>query len=284
MGGDLRIVAVQTTESVETARRRLDLSPIATDALGRAMTASLLLARLLEKHVRHQKVTLRFEGSGPLGLLIAEGSLDGFTRGYVSEPQLAGSDHLSVGEALGSSGSLTVIRGTPPNGSPYTAQIELVSGEIAKDVAHYLSVSEQIASAVMLGVLNRPHGVAAAGGLIIQAYPHAEASRIAEVERRILESPPLSLMIDQGGIETALETLFEGLDFKRLDPGFDVPVAFRCSCTRERALTSLSLLNEEELEEMMDQEGGAVVTCQYCRDRYEFSPEEMRWLTAPPDA
>src|SRR3984893_2811205 len=111
-GGDFRIIAAQTTQTVETARQLLDLAPVATDALGRALTGSVLLARLLAKNVKHPYLTLRFEGDGPLGVMIAEANVTGAARGYVSNP-VPQDETLDVNRAMGR-GLLTVVRGTPP--------------------------------------------------------------------------------------------------------------------------------------------------------------------------
>src|SRR5215212_4918092 len=157
-GGLFRVIAAQTTNTVETARSILDLSPVAADALGRALTGSLMLARLLDKDVRNQYVTLRIEGDGPLGLVIAEGTVAGHARGYVANPAPP-DPTLDVASAIGS-GMLTVVRGSPPAGKPYTSQITLKGTGIAQDLTRYLLRSEQIASAFLLGVLNRRDGVA----------------------------------------------------------------------------------------------------------------------------
>src|SRR3954465_11797968 len=135
-GGDFRIIAAQTTQTVETAREILDLAPVAADALGRALTGSLMLARLLDKHVKSQYVTLRFEGDGPLGFLIAEGTVAGGARGYVSNPA-PGDGTLDVGRAIGR-GMLPRGRGTPPLGKPYTSQVTLNGSGVAEELTHYL--------------------------------------------------------------------------------------------------------------------------------------------------
>ncbi|HVT46078.1 MAG TPA: Hsp33 family molecular chaperone HslO [Thermoanaerobaculia bacterium] len=282
-GGDFRIIAAQTTITVETARRRHDLSPVGADALGRAMTAAVMLARLLEKTLRNQRVTLRFDGGGPLGVVIAEGTGHGAVRGYVGNPHI-GSDAREVGDAIGFHGRLTVVRGTPPLGKPYTSQIELVSGEVAKDIAQYLATSEQIAAAVVLGVLSRPAGVAAAGGMIIQAFPHTSERAIAGLEERIRDAAPFSTLLDRMRIEEAVEVVLEDLDYKAIDSRFDVPIHYRCSCTADRALAQLSLLEPYELREMIENEGGSEVVCQFCGAKYNFTPQEILTLTAPPDA
>jgi len=280
-GGDFRVIAAQTTTAVETAREILDLAPVAADALGRAMTGSLLLARLLDKDVRNQYVTLRFEGSGPLGTVIADATVAGAVRGYVSNP-VPEDPILDVEAAIGN-GMLTVIRGTPPAGKPYTSQLLLAGTGVANDLTRYLMRSEQIASAVLLGVLNRREGVAAAGGIIIQAFPHATEESISRLEQKIREAPPLSSLLEKLPIEDVVATVLQGVDYKQIDTGHTVPVSYSCHCTRERALAPLALLGQDEIREMID-EGGTEVVCQFCGRKYNFSADELFALTATHDA
>src|ERR1051326_2042591 len=260
-GGDFRIIAAQTTETVETARELLDLAPAAADALGRALTGSLILARLLDKALKNQYVTLRFEGDGPLGVVIAEGTVAGHARGWVANP-VPTDAALDVPRALGR-GRMTVVRGVPPEGRPYTSQLLTTGSGIAKDITRYLHNSEQITSAVLLGVLNRRDGVAAAGGVVIQAFPHAAEEAIAMVEARIKEAPPLSTLIEKMPIEDVVATVLHGVDYKQIDSQFDVPLSYPCSCSRERALAPLALFSDAELQEMMRDEVTEVV-CQFC--------------------
>src|SRR4051812_7164257 len=259
--GDFRILAAETTQTVETAREILDLSPVATDALGRALTGSLLLARLLDKNMRNQYVSLRFEGDGPLGVMIAEGTVAGTARGFVAN-RTPEDPSLDVGRAIGR-GMLTVIRGTPPAGRPYTSQVPLNGSGIAQELTRYLDRSEQISSAVLLGVMNRREGVAAAGGVVIQAFPHASEEGILAVEERIREAPPLSTLIEKMPIEDVVAQVLHGIDYKQIDASFNVPLSYTCSCSRERALAPLALFGREELHEMIDQ-GGTEVVCQFC--------------------
>jgi molecular chaperone Hsp33 len=280
-GGEFRILAAQTTDTVETAREILDLSPVAADALGRALTGALLLARLLDKSYRDQYVTLRFEGDGPLGTIIAEGNTGGGARGWVANP-VPSAELLDVSEGIGQ-GMLTVVRGTPPAGKPYTSQVLLGGSGVAQELTRYLMTSEQIASAVLLGVMNRRDGVAAAGGLVIQAFPHAAESSIAAIEKRIREAPALSTLIDRMPIEAAVAEVLNGLDYKQLDDSLNVPLAYRCNCTRERALAPLSLFPQDELEQMIA-EGGSEVTCQFCGRKYNITPEELLTLNAKHDS
>lgn len=279
--GHFRVLAAQTTTAVETAREILDLSPVGAEALGRAMTGALLLARLLAKDVRNQYVTLRFEGDGPLGSVIADGTIGGNVRGFVQNPAPEDAT-LDVESAIGN-GSLTVIRGTPPTGKPYTSQILLGGAGIATDLTRYLMRSEQIASAVMLGVMNKRDGVAAAGGLVIQAFPGATEEAIRTIETRIKEAPPLSSLLDRMEIEEAVSTILHDADYKQIDDGYAVPVAYACQCTRDRALAPLALLGEEEIREMID-EGGTEVVCQFCGRKYQFGVDDLFTLTAKHDS
>ena len=280
--GDFRILAAQTTNMVEIARLCQDLSPVAADALGRALTGSILLARLLEKQLRNQRVTLRFEGNGPLGIVIAEGNVSGQARGFVGNPSPPDAG-LDVARAIGEDGLLTVIRGTPPIGRPYTTQMTIEGGGVAQDLTRYLALSEQMSSAVILGVLNRRDGVAAAGGIIIQAFPHTNEETIALLEERIKEAPPLSTLIDKMPIEDVVEQVLYGIDYKPIDSSFNVPLSYSCSCTRERALAPLTLFPDEELRDMMS-EGGSEVVCQFCGRKYSFSREELLALSARHEA
>lgn len=280
--GHFRVIAAQTTTAVETAREILGLAPVAAGALGRTMTGALLLARLLDKEVRNQSVTLRFDGNGPLGTVIADGTITGNVRGFVANP-VPEDPLLDVESAMGSMGSLTVIRGTPPAGKPYTSQILLGGAGIATDLTRYLMRSEQIASAVLLGVFNRRDGVAAAGGVIVQAFPQAGPERIAAMETLIREAPSLSTLLDKLPIEEAVATLLQGTHYKQIDEGYTVPVQYACPCTRERALAPLTLLGREEIREMID-EGGTEVVCQFCGRKYRFGPDELFALTATHEA
>jgi len=281
LDGHFRVIAAQTTTAVETAREILDLAPVAAEALGRAMTGALLLARILDKDLRKQYVTLRFEGNGPLGTVIADGTVAGAVRGYVENP-VPQDPTLDVESAIGN-GSLTVVRGTPPAGKPYTSQILLAGTGIATDLTRYLMRSEQIASAVLLGVLNRRDGVAAAGGMIIQAFPHAPEEALQALEKRVREAPSLSKLLETMPIEEAVATVLEGTGYKQIDAGHSIPVSYSCQCTRERALAPLALLGEEELQEMIE-EGGTEVVCQFCGRKYQFGADDLLTLTAKHDS
>lgn len=276
-GGDFRVIAAETSGSLELARRRCDLSPVAASALGRALTSAVLLARLLDKQVPEQHVSLRLEGGGPLGPVIAEATIDGRIRGCVGNPQYEDTD-CDVGLAIGTSGNLTVVRKSPPLMKPYTSQVRLVSGEVARDVAYYLATSEQIPTAVMLGGLNRPTGVAASGGIVIQSFPHTTASEIEAMEKAILDAPPLSSLLAEVPIHDAVARVLGPVGYKPLDPSFDIPIEYHCTCSREKALRMYLYFPPQELGEMIRAGNDTEAVCHFCGMKYEFTADDLLGL------
>ena len=284
--GDLRVVAAETTDVVEEARLRHGLSPTATAALGRAMTGALLLAQLLLKTPK-ERITLRVEGTGPLGGLVVEADAFGHVRGYVKNPRaevpLREDGKLNVGELVGA-GALRVDRSLP-SGEVYTSTVPLVSGEIAEDLAHYLWQSEQIPSAVLLGVRVKGEGEVA-GGVAVQVMPGAREEVLDRLEANLKDLPGLTPLLRERGLEGALEALLAGLGFERTDLralGYfqnEIPARFRCRCNREKALEALVFFTPEEREDMIVKDGGAEVVCHWCGEVYRFSPEEVRSLVA----
>ena len=282
--GAFRVIAAETTDVVEEARRRHRLSPTATAALGRALTGATLLAFLLSKTPR-ERVTLKVEGNGPLGHLVAEAGVDGKVRGYVGHPEadvpLSEKGKLDVGRLVGS-GELRVMRSLP-NGEIYDSSVPLVSGEIAEDLAHYLLKSEQIPSAVLLGVRVSPEGpVEAAGGMAVQVMPGAPEEAIARLEENLKGLEGFSALLKEKGLLGAVQEVLKGLGFeptglKELGLEEGIPVRFACRCSREKARDSLKFFSTEELREMAE-EGGAEVTCRWCGTVYRFSPEELQAL------
>jgi molecular chaperone Hsp33 len=286
--GDLRVVAAETTDVVEEARLRHGLSPTATAALGRALTGALLLAQLLLKTPK-ERLTLRVEGAGPLGGLVVEADAFGHVRGYVKNPKaevpLREDGKLNVGAVVGA-GVLRVDRSLP-NGEVYTSAVPLVSGEMAEDLAHYLFQSEQIPSAVLLGVRVKGEGeVEVAGGVAVQVMPGAKEEVIARLEANLKDLPGITPLLRERGLEGALEALLAGLGFARTDlralgyPQNEIPARFRCRCNREKALEALVFFTPEEREEMIVKDGGAEVVCHWCGEVYRFFPEEIRSLVA----
>ncbi|ADR36707.1 Hsp33 protein [Oceanithermus profundus DSM 14977] len=286
--GRLRVLAAETTDVVEEARRRHGTSPTATAALGRALTGAALLAFLLSKSPR-ERVTLIVDGDGPLGGLVAEAGVDGAVRGYVKNPaaeaELRADGKLNVGALVGA-GELRVVR-VLAGGEQFDSSVPLVSGEIAEDLAHYLWQSEQIPSAVLLGVRVAPGGhVEAAGGLVVQVLPDADEEAIARLERNLAGVRGFTDLLVEHGLEGAARRVLEGLglewtDLRSLGYAEDaVPLRFACRCSREKAADALAYFDPEEREAMIREDGGAEVVCHWCGEVYRFSPEELRALGA----
>lgn len=282
-GNTLRLVGIDATNIVEEARVRHHLSKTATAALGRTLSASALLAVVLGKQPG-SRVTVRVEGGGPIGWIVAEGSNDGQLRGYVREPAadlpLRDTDgKLDVRGIVGVDGELAVTR-LLDNGEPYTGSVHLVSGEIAEDVSQYLGVSEQIPNAVLLGVYEEGQQVVSAGGLLIQAMPGVTDETLVRLEANIRHMGMLTDNLRVGGLLHAMTRATEGLDL-RLAPGAQ-PARFECRCSRQRALDSLRFFSAEDRQEMM-QAGGQEILCHWCNEKYHLTPDEIAALDAQPE-
>lgn len=271
-GGALRWAAADLSRVVETARARLDLSPVAAAALGRSLAAAALLLRLAVK--TPSRLVVEIIGDGPLGRLIAEADDEGSLRGMVGNRRVGVPDlpdaKLAVGRAVGR-GRMQVLR--EREGASYSSQVELVSGEIAEDVAHYLRQSEQSRSAVLLGVLGRPHGVAAAGGIIVEALPAAPEAVLGKLEANLAAGGGVSRMLEAGGTRGVLDAVLAGLD---PDPREARSLTYRCRCSRERLERHLAPLPYEALLALADDAGVIDAECVFCAERYRFSPAELR--------
>jgi molecular chaperone Hsp33 len=271
-GGALRWAVADVTGVVEEARGRLDLSPVAAAALGRSLAGAALLLRFAAKTPSRLVVEIR--GDGPLGRVIAEADPEGNLRGMVGDPRVTVPNYpngkLAVGSAVGK-GLLRVLREHASGGS-YHSQVELVSGEISEDVAHYLAQSEQRHSAVLLGVLARPSGVAAAGGMIVEVLPGAPEEVIERLERNILSVPGVSQLVEAGGPGHVIDTLLAGLDREVHESG---PLRYRCRCSRERLRHHLALLPVEDRDHLCDTEGRIEADCVFCGSRYRYTLDEL---------
>jgi molecular chaperone Hsp33 len=273
-GGTLRVIAADTTDLVAEALARHRTSLTAGAALGRTLTASLLLAHVLLKDHR-DRVTIKLDGGGPIGGVIADAGLDGTVRGYARHPEVelaARADgKLNVGGAVGREGHIEVIRSHAPYGDPYASSVELHSGEVAEDVATFLATSEQIPSAVLLGVsfedAQRGDGSAArirrAGGVIVQALPGAEGPALTLLEANVRAFGQLTDVLASRDLRYAMEELTWGLGFEMLTAE-PLPLAFNCRCSDEKALAAVAYLTPSEREELVREAGGAEVVCHWC--------------------
>jgi molecular chaperone Hsp33 len=269
-------LACVTTGLAEEARRIHGTSRTASAALGRALSGGLLMGALMKKG---QRLALKFEGNGPLKKIIVEADNDGTVRGFVGVPEAEvpfKDEKLNVSGALGSQGLLTVIKDLGLK-EPYQGVVNLLSGEIGEDIAFYYSESEQIPSAVGLGVFVEPDGkVSAAGGFLIQTLPPTEARMVDRLIENIRKTPRVTDFFRDGKIpEALLADLFSGTTCHVLGR---TPLFFRCRCSRERVEKILVALGKVELSKMIDEQGKAEVTCEFCRTGYHFSRKELENL------
>ena len=268
-GGELRWAFADLTAIVESVRGRLDLSPLASAAVGRLMVGSVLLLRMASKVPSRLMIEVR--GSGPLKRVVADADEDGSVRGMVSHglvslpPTAAGK--LDVGGAIGE-GTLHVTRAR--DNSTYSSQVELVSGEIGDDLAHFLHQSEQRRSAVSVGVLTRRSGVASAGGMIVEALPEASEATLSQLERNLAgiaqATGGISRMLEAEGQESVVATFLAGLPSATLERR---RLAYRCRCSRQRLHRQLLTLPPEDRESLYE-EGKIVAECTFCGESYTF--------------
>jgi molecular chaperone Hsp33 len=274
--GSIRGVAAVSTALAEEACRRHGALPTAAAALGRALTGGALLGAGLKTG---QRVALKFEGDGPLKKIVVEADSNGAVRGYVAEPQVhlaPKKGKLDVGGAVGRSGLLTVSKDLRLK-EPYRGIVRLVSGEIAEDLAFYLTESEQVPSALALGVYVETDGhVAAAGGFLIQTLPPVQEEVLDQVIARIRQLPPVTDLLRSGSSpEAILAEIYADLPYSILDR---YALAWQCSCSRERVETALISLGREELASLAAEEESAAITCEFCRQKYTFNGEDLQGL------
>lgn len=280
LGGRVRAFAVDSTAVVGDLQARHGTDPAVTAAIGRLATGALLLGAMLKEE--DQLVTLRVKGNGPVGVLLATANGGGDVRGLVGNPQpeieQSRNGKLNVSGVVGAQGHLTVTKDLGLR-QPYVSTIELVSGEIGEDLAEYLVRSEQIPSAVGIGVFVQPSGtVEAAGGYLVQLLPGITDADAARIETAVRDLPHPTTMLRNGDSpEQILARVFAD-DCQVLDSR---PVRFYCPCSMERVERAMLLLGEEEITEMIDQAavaGDSEVVCQFCGAAYYLSASALEAL------
>lgn len=272
--GSIRVFVGSTTNLVERAREIHNTTPVSTAALGRVMTASLLMGNTLKND--KYTISIQTNGDGQIKNIFAISNSHGEVKATISNPHadlpLKSKGKLDVGGAIGK-GTLTVIQDLGMR-EPYVGQTELVSGEIAEDIAHYYAHSEQQPSVVALGVLvDRDYTVKAAGGYIIQVLPNADEEVIVKLEEIIARAEPVSTLIDKGYTpEDILNYVCQGLEMKILETK---DLKFVCDCCRDRMETALISIGEKDLTEIIEEDGKAEICCQFCESKYQFNKEEL---------
>ncbi len=272
--GNVRAFAVRTTDTVGEAQRRHNTWPTASAALGRTMTASVMMGAMLKGD---DSITVKVDGNGPIGPMIVCANAKGEVRGYVTHPQvhfdLNPQGKLDVRRAVGTEGSLAVVKDLGMR-EHFTGQVPIVSGEIGEDFTYYLVKSEQVPSSVGLGVLvNTDNTILAAGGFIIQVLPGVDDETITEIEQHLAEIEPVSKMIQKGYTpEQILEAVLGEGNVQVLDT---MPVKFQCTCSKERFGAAILSLGEKEIQDMIDEDGMAEAQCHFCGEKYHYPKEEL---------
>lgn len=275
--GQVRAYAVRTTKTVGEAERRHKTWPTASAALGRAITAGVMMGAMLKGE---EKVTVKIEGGGPIGVILVDSNAKGEVRGYVTNPQihfdLNEQGKLDVRRAVGTTGTLTVVKDIGMR-DHFSGQVPIVSGELGEDFTYYFVTSEQTPSSVGVGVLVNPdNSILAAGGFILQLMPGTEEETITEIEKRLKEIPPVSKLIQQG--LTPEELLIELIGKENVKILEKLPVAFTCTCSKEKFAGVIISLGTSEIQDMIDTEGKAEAQCHFCNEIYHYTKEELEEL------
>lgn len=274
---EVRIFALDTTETVNEAVKRHGAYPTAAAALGRAMTATVVLGAMLKGD---EKVTVTIEGGGPIGAIVTDANAKGEVRGYLKNPQvhfeLNEHGKLDVRRAVGTNGFLRVAKdiGLKDN---FVGNVEIVSGELGEDFSYYFYSSEQVPSIVALGVLVNPDNtIKAAGGLIIQVLPNATDETIDYLTEAAGKMTPISKLIDEGLTPEEIVDAAIGADnWRKLN---EMPVEFKCTCSKERFLNAMASLEKDDIKEMIEEDGGAEATCNFCRNTIWIEKDELEAL------
>lgn len=272
--GHLKISVVKTTDVVKAAREKHNLSLLNTVLLGRALTGTMLMASELKGE---ERIKMRIEGKGPVGLLVAEANRVGEIRGYVQNPQVEldySKSDVRLGDGLGV-GVMTISKTLYNEAEPRHSSIELMKGNITDDIAYFMVQSEQIPSAVLLDVGVDDQGeITEAGGLLIQRMPEAPEGAIEELQEKMLQFDSISkLLASDHYIDDIMEMAMDPIKVKELDRQ---PVDFFCRCTRDRFINALAMLGYEDLKEISGD--GQELVCHFCNERYNVSEEEIEDL------
>ena len=274
--GALMAAAVDTTEIAMIAQELHHTGAVATAALGRMLSAASLMGAMLKKE--NAALTLKINGGGPLGSVVAIGDSHGNVRGYVEHPEvelpLKPNGKLDVGAGVGRDGLLMVVRDLG-EGEPYVGQVRLATGEIAEDVTAYYAISEQIPTVCALGVLvdRENHQAMLSGGLLIQVLPGADNAAIDRLEANVRTLEPVATMLAKGmTMEEICARALDGFEMEILD---EYQVKYVCTCSREKVVQAFSTMKKDELLSLADETGYAEASCQYCGKKYRFSVEEL---------
>lgn len=275
--GTIRAFAAITTDMVNEAQRIHKMYPVAIAALGRTLTGAAMMGSMLKGE--RDALTIQIKGDGPLGGVVAVADSQSNVKGYVYNPEVdlpkKSNGKLDVGGAIGR-GYLSVIRDLGLK-EPYTGQVPLATGEIAEDLTLYYARSEQIPSAVALGVLvDVDMTVKAAGGFIIQLMPEADEKSAEKLEKIIGDIPPVTQMVSEGmNGEDIIRKVLDGFELNVFE---QLPTQYQCDCSRHRIERALISLGKKELQDIIEEQGQAELTCHFCDRVYLFNRDELSKL------
>ena len=277
--GSIRFLFADTKDMVERARSIHNTSPVISAALGRTLTISSVMGLMLKGE--NDILTVRIKCDGPVGGITVTADSKGYVKGYAENTDvdlpLNKFGKLDVYGAVGN-GSLSVIKDLGLK-EPYVGQVPLISGEIAEDFTYYFTASEQVPSAVSLGVLvDVDLSVKQAGGFVLQLMPDCDEELITRLERRLGAVPSVTSMLEEGmSCEDMAERVLHGFEPVVLD---SVEVGYRCSCSREKVSTALMNLGKEELTDILETDKKANVHCKFCNTDYDFDENDIRNMIA----
>ena len=280
--GFVKMSAVTARDTVQRAKEIHNCTPTTTAALGRTLCGASILGNLLKEE--NGTLTIRINGGGPAGSIIAVSDCEGNVRGYIQEPSvdlpLRSDGKLDVGGAVGRNGMLTVSRDIGLK-EPYIGSTQLVSGEIAEDLTTYMLESEQIPAACGLGVLvDTDLSVKAAGGFIVQLMPGAPEEYIDLLEENIFLMDQLTTILDEDGLEEVFAQVLKGLPYHIVS---EDEISYRCYCSRDRVSQAILSVGRNELESMISEGKDIDVSCQFCDALYSFSPADLTALLEEAD-
>lgn len=270
----IRAFCATTKDIAETARIHHNTSPVVTAALGRLLTAGSIMGSMLKSE--DDLLTLQLRGSGPMKGITVTADASANVKGYPINPDVIipanDKGKLDVAGAIGI-GVLSVIKDLGLK-DPYVGQVELVSGEIAEDLTYYFATSEQVPSAVSLGVLmNKDNTVRCAGGFIIQVLPGADDEMLDKLEESLKNIPSITSLLDAGETpETILEKALAGLDVNIMEK---IPTQFKCNCEKSRVEKAIISLGKSEISSLIEEGEDIEVKCQFCNKAYIFTTEEL---------
>ncbi|MCF0258530.1 MAG: Hsp33 family molecular chaperone HslO [Erysipelotrichaceae bacterium] len=272
----VRLYAVSSTQMVQEAKDRFDLYPTSAAALGRVLSVASIMGSMLKSD--QEMLTINIQGGGPIGSIVVDAYFNGNVRGFVSNPHAEAPSkadgHLNVGAVVGNVGTLTVTKDLSMQEN-WSGSVALQTGEIGEDFAYYFTLSEQTPTAVSVGVKVGTDGnIVSAGALVLQIMPDAEEADIVMCEHMLSGLKPMSQIVEEysdSDMTEFVKALFD--DVKVLS---EQPVAFKCTCSREKTEALLKTVSEDELKAMIEEDKGAEVTCHFCNEVYHFTQDELK--------